>query len=186
VEQALIEFKSMYDQARTGGMFVRGGIQCAFGYLQPGDVQPDTVLEIARHHLALGVDALALADSSGLANPRQIREMLRSVMALAGDTPVMLHLHDTRGMGLANVLAALGCGVRHFDTAFGGLGGCPFIDGASGNIPTEDTVYMLHEMGIETGVDLSVVGRISRRFERLLGKDSLPGKLYPLVTSDVC
>ncbi len=74
-------------------------------------------------------------------------------------------------------------GVRHFDTAFGGLGGCPFIDGAAGNIATEDTVYMLHQMGIETGVDIAAVGRISRRFEQLLGKALLPGKLYPLVTS---
>jgi len=183
VAEALTEFKRMNELARAGSMFVRGGIQCAFGYLRPGDVQPDAVLEIARHHLSLGVDELALADSSGLANPRQIKEMLNAILALAGDTTVMLHLHDTRGMGLANVLAALSLGIRHFDTAFGGLGGCPFIDGAAGNIATEDTVYMLDQMGVETGVDIAAVGRISRRFERLLGKTSLPGKLYPLVTS---
>jgi hydroxymethylglutaryl-CoA lyase len=185
LEAALIEFGKMVGAARSAGMAVRGGIQCAFGYLRSGDVEPDIVMDIARHHLDLGIDELALADSSGLANPHQLTQMLESIIPLAGDTPVVLHLHDTRGMGLANVLAGMETGVRRFDTAFGGLGGCPFIDGAAGNIPTEDTLHMLHEMGIETGIDLSQVSRISRRFERLLGKGALPGKLYDLVTPSV-
>jgi hydroxymethylglutaryl-CoA lyase len=101
-------------------------------------------------------------------------------MPLTEGTPIILHLHDTRGMGLANVLAALDCGVRHFDTAFGGLGGCPFIDGATGNIATEDTVYMLEEMGIQTGINLSQLSRISRQFAEKLGQ-RLPGKVYELL-----
>jgi hydroxymethylglutaryl-CoA lyase len=180
LKEAMAEFKTMVQQSRAHGMVVRGGIQCVFGYLHPGDVAVDTVLDIARHHLALGVDELVLADSSGLANPLQITKILELVGPMAGKTPLVMHLHDTRGMGLANVLAALQCGVRYFDTAFGGLGGCPFIDGAAGNIPTEDTVHMLHEMGIKTGVDLPAVSRISQQFERKLGKRSLPGKLYSL------
>lgn len=179
VEEALAEFKSMYDQARYYGMTVRGGIQCAFGYQNADDVRPETVIAIARHHLDLGVDQLALADSSGFANPRTMTALLEQIMALAGNTPVVLHLHDTRGMGLVNVLAALRCGARVFDTAFGGLGGCPFIDGATGNIATEDTVYMLEEMGIQTGVDLRQMSSISRQFERKLGQ-TLPGKMYRL------
>ncbi len=180
VAEALEEFNQMYDLARAAGMVVRGGIQCAFGYLHEKDVHPDTVLELAQHHVKLGVDELALADSAGLANPRQISELLSDLLPLAGDIPIILHLHDTRGMGLANVLAALRAGVRRFDTAFGGLGGCPFITDATGNIATEDTVHMLHEMGIQTGVDLARLSRITQNIEALLGKGPLPGKLYRL------
>ncbi len=180
VADALTGFQEMVQQARAYGMSVRGGIQCAFGYQRPDDVSPETVLDIVRHHLDLGVDELALADSSGLANPRQVQALLAEIMPLAGDVPVILHLHDTRGMGLANVLAALQGGVRHFDTAFGGLGGCPFIDDATGNIATEDTAYMLHEMGIETGLDLAKLTAVSREYEERLGK-KLPGKLYTLL-----
>ena len=148
VAEALQEYDQMYAEARSYGMTVRGGIQCAFGYRQPDDVSADDVLQIARHFIEeLGVDELALADSS-------------------------------------NVLAALQAGVRHFDTAFGGLGGCPFIAGATGNIATEDTVFMLHEMGLETGIDLQRVARISRRFAGILQKDPLPGKLYQLLTPE--
>lgn len=180
IEEALAEFKEMVTKARSFNMTVRGGIQCAFGYQRPDDVLTDRVVEIAQNHLDLGVDELALADSSGFANPKDMTALLKVIMPLAGETPVILHLHDTRGMGLANVLAALGNGVRYFDTAFGGLGGCPFIDGATGNIATEDTVYMLEEMGIQTGVNLSRLSRISRRFAEKLGQ-RLPGKVYELM-----
>jgi hydroxymethylglutaryl-CoA lyase len=179
IKEALAEFKVMYKQARAYHMGVRGGIQCAFGYQHADDVRPQSVVDIARHHLELGVDELALADSSGFANPRDLANLLKKIVPLAGQTPVILHLHDTRGMGLANVLAALPAGVRHFDTAFGGLGGCPFIDGASGNIATEDTVYMLEAMGLKTGINLERIGQISRKFEQRLSRP-LPGKLYQL------
>ena len=180
IEEALAEFKEMAKQARTFGMVVRGGIQCAFGYQNADDVQTETVMAIARHHLDLGLDELALADSSGFANPRKLTSLLKSIVLLAEDTPVVLHLHDTRGLGLANVLAAIRCGIVAFDTAFGGLGGCPFIDGATGNIATEDTVYMLEEMGIQTGVNLSRLSQISREYEKKLGQ-TLPGKVYQLM-----
>jgi hydroxymethylglutaryl-CoA lyase len=179
-EEALDEFDAMYNHARQAGMVVRGGIQCVFGYQKADDVQPETVINIVRHHLDLGVDQLALADSSGLANPRAMSALLGQIMPLAGDTPIVLHLHDTRGMGLANVVAALRSGVRVFDTAFGGLGGCPFIDGATGNIATEDTVYMLEEMGIRTGINLDKLSRISRQFEEELGL-TLPSKMVRLL-----
>lgn len=184
VEESLMEFKRMYQVARQAGMTVRGGIQCAFGYMHAGDVEPGLAVRIARLFLDLGVDELTLADSSGVANPRQVGEMLDELRPLVGETPLVMHFHDTRGMGLANLLAALGRGVNRFDTAFGGLGGCPFIDGAAGNIATEDTVHMLHQMGLSTGVDLHQMGRISRRFETLLGKGALPGKVYGLAVED--
>jgi 3-isopropylmalate/(R)-2-methylmalate dehydratase large subunit len=175
---ALAEFDDMFGRARRYGMTVRAGIQCAFGYLTAQDVALGTVLDLADHYLQLGVDELALADSSGVADPKQLTALLARVQPLVGDTPLILHLHDTRGMGLANVLAALQMGVHHFDTAFGGLGGCPFIDGASGNIATEDTAHMLTQMGIETGIDLPRLAAISQRFAQRLGRTSLPGKLY--------
>lgn len=178
--EALAEFEEMVALARGYGMVVRAGIQCAFGYREARDVALDGVADIARRHLALGVDELALADSSGFANPKGMMEMLAAIRPLAGKTPLVLHLHDTRGMGLANVEAALRGGVRRFDTAFGGLGGCPFIDGATGNIATEDTAYMLESMGIETGIDLDTLSRLSRKVESLLG-GPLPGKMYRLL-----
>jgi hydroxymethylglutaryl-CoA lyase len=180
IAEALMEFREMYKLAREGGMLVRGGIQCAFGYQRADDVEKEDVIAIARHHLNLGVDELALADSAGFGNPREINSLIMRVKEIAGDTPLVLHLHDTRGMGLANVLSGANSGISHFDTAFGGLGGCPFIDGASGNIATEDTVYMLEEMGIETGVNLGKVSRISREYEEKLGR-ALPGKLHQLL-----
>lgn len=181
LKEALQEFDDMFALAREHGMHVRGGIQCAFGYQAPGDVAPQTVLDITEHYMGLGVDELALADSSGLANPRQMTALLQAVKGLTGDVPIILHLHDTRGMGLANVLAALQCGVGIFDTAVGGLGGCPFIEGATGNIASEDTAHMLAQMGIETGIDLSRLAAVARRLQARLGKEYLPGKLYALL-----
>jgi hydroxymethylglutaryl-CoA lyase len=182
VSEALDEYDSMYDRARSYNMEVRGGIQCAFGFQDADDVDPQTVVEIARHFLDdLGVDELALADSSGLANPIQLANLLQVIVPMAGEKPVILHLHDTRGMGLANVVEAMRVGVRCFDTSFGGLGGCPFIADATGNIATEDTAYMLHQMGIETGIDLPKVSLIAKKFERLLGIQSLPGKMHSML-----
>jgi hydroxymethylglutaryl-CoA lyase len=181
VVEALAEFGEMYHRARAYGMKVRGGIQCAFGYERSCDVSVAWVVEIATHYLRLGVDELTIADSAGLANPRQMTALLGELLPLSGTVPVVLHLHDTRGMGLANVLAALHMGIRHFDTAFGGLGGCPFIDGAAGNIATEDVVYMLHEMGIDTGIDVVQLAQVSRRMAAHLGKERLPSKLYSLL-----
>lgn len=178
LQEAVAHFAEMVALARSYGMRVRGGIQCAFGYYVD-DVTSDLVLELARQHLALGVGSLALADSTGMANPAQIRAMLAAVLPLAGDVPVVLHLHDTRGMGLANVLAAVEAGCTTFDTAFGGMGGCNFIEGAAGNVPTEDTVNMLHAMGYTTGVDVEQVAQVSRMLASLL-KRPLPGKLYQL------
>lgn len=177
---AQTHFQEMVARAREYGMTVRGGIQCAFGYYE-NDVTDDLVIELTRQHLALGLDELALADSTGMANPAQITRLLAKIIPMAEGKPVILHLHDTRGMGLANVVAALEAGCHHFDTAFGGLGGCNFIEKATGNIATEDTVYMLHGMGYQTGVDITKVAEVSKMMESLLGKQSLPGKMYQLL-----
>ncbi|WP_250630581.1 hydroxymethylglutaryl-CoA lyase [Rhodoflexus caldus] len=176
LEEAMTEFESMVRTAKAAGMRVRGGLQCAFGCRYEGEIPAQRVLDLSKRHLDLGIDEIALADSTGMGNPRQMEELMGQIVEMAGHVPVMLHLHDTEGKGLANVVAAMRVGVRHFDTAFGGLGGCPFIKGATGNIATEDTAYMLEEMDIRTGIDIAAIVAITREMEEILGK-KLPGKI---------
>ena len=179
LEEAIESFKGMVAKAHDLGLGVRAGIQCAFGYYEP-DVTQEIVLDIAEKHLALGIESLALADSTGMANPKQIKNMLEALKPIVGDVPVILHLHDTRGMGLANVIAAIDAGCTRFDTAFGGMGGCNFIPEALGNIATEDTVNMLEAIGYETGIDIKEVAQVSKMLQTIIGQQ-LPGKLYQLV-----
>ncbi|ABU59565.1 hydroxymethylglutaryl-CoA lyase [Roseiflexus castenholzii] len=176
--EALEQVAAMVTAARAHGLAVRAGVQCAFGCVYEGNIPLDRVVRMVDYVLSLGVDELALADSTGMANPRQVAHMLDTVLPRV-HVPVTLHLHDTRGMGLANVLMALQYGVTRFDTAFGGLGGCPFIAGAAGNIATEDTVYMLEQVGIATAIDWRKAAECSRIISACLARD-LPGKLYRL------
>jgi hydroxymethylglutaryl-CoA lyase len=180
LEESKLEFREMARLAASHGIAVRGGIQCAFGCRYEGNIDEDVVLDLVRHHLDCGVGELALADSTGMGHPAQVKGMMEKVMSLAGPTPVSLHLHNTENKGYANLFAALEAGVRQFDTAFGGLGGCPFIKGATGNIATEDTVHMLEQSGFPTGIDMQKVAEVSREMEGILGK-RLPGLLYGLV-----
>lgn len=180
--EALEQGLAMVRWAGGRGMAAQMGFQTVFGYAAPGDTPLEQVVEMARQFAELAVESLSLADSTGMANPVMIRERVRAVREVVGDTPLVLHLHDTRGLGLANVAAALECGVTRFDTSLGGLGGCPFIPGATGNIATEDTVYMLEQMGVATGIDLERVAALSRRMEAFLGR-TLPGKMHRLVGS---
>ena len=179
LEESRKEFREMVKQAYSQGVALRGGIQCAFGCRYEGKVEESLVLDLVRHHLDCGVGELALADSTGMGHPAQVKGMMEKVMSLAGPTPVSLHLHNTENKGYANLFAALEAGVRQFDTAFGGLGGCPFIKGATGNIATEDTVHMLEQSGFPTGIDMRKVAEVSREMESILGA-RLPGLLYGL------
>lgn len=181
LDEAMDEFENMVRTAKAAGMRVRGGLQCAFGCRYEGEIPAQRVLDLSKRHMDLGIDEIALADSTGMGDPRQIEELMGRIVEMAGSMPVMLHLHDTEGKGLANVVAAMRVGVRHFDTAFGGLGGCPFIKGATGNIATEDTAHMLAEMGIRTGVDIAAVVAITREMEEILNK-KLPGKIKNILS----
>ena len=180
VKEAAREAEAMVETAHEQGMAAQMGFQTVFGYEAPGDTSIERVVDLSRHFAALDVESISLADSTGLAHPRMIEERVRAVQAAIGDTPLVLHLHDTRGLGLANVYAALQCGVRRFDTSLAGMGGCPFIEGATGNIATEDTVYLLEQMGIDTGIDRTAVARASLRLESTLGTQ-FPGKGHRLV-----
>jgi hydroxymethylglutaryl-CoA lyase len=180
VEEGMRETEAMVRQAREHGMNVRAGVQVAFGCAFEGRVDDSKVISMSRRFLSMGIDELSLSDSAGLGNPQLIRRIVQEVLPLAGSVPVVLHLHDTRGQGLANLLSALQSGITTFDTSFGGLGGCPFIESARGNIATEDTANMLHEMGTQTGVDIRKVAKLSRKMEKYLGKE-LPAKMHHLV-----
>jgi hydroxymethylglutaryl-CoA lyase len=157
-EQALDEFRAVADQRNALAPSQRphlvGAIATAFGCTLEGAIDSAWVRDLAIRLAEAGADEIALADTVGYANPAQVRTLFSQVAADVGALPLSGHFHDTRGLGLANVVAAMEAGVRRFDASLGGLGGCPFAPGASGNIATEDLVFMLHEMGLSTGVDL--------------------------------
>ena len=173
----------MVETAHEADLQAQMGFQTVFGYREPGDTPLAQIVSIAERFAEMGVESISLADSTGMANPVMIQRRVRAVQEVIGNVPLVLHLHDTRGLGLANVCAAVQAGVTRFDVSLAGMGGCPFIDGATGNIATEDTVYLLEEMGVETGVDVQAVARASRRIEDLLGKE-FPGKMHELLTRE--
>jgi len=170
VADALKEAVRLIDRAHDAGIRVRAGVMNAFGCAYEGSVPVPRVMRLVRAFLKRGPAEICLADSSGLANPLQVEDVVARVRSETGQAELSLHLHNTRGLGPANVFSALCQGVSIFDTSLGGLGGCPFIPGARGNIATEDTVYLLHEMGLKTGVDLDGLVRAGLPLEDLLGK----------------
>jgi hydroxymethylglutaryl-CoA lyase len=184
VDEAMDNLKEMVDLARQESMEVRVGLQCVFGCAYEGPIPFERILTMAEELLSMKPDMISLADTTGMANPLHVKQLLFRLLPMIEETPLVLHLHDTRGAGLANLTAALECGVSWFDTALAGLGGCPFIPGATGNIATEDTVYLLHSMGVETGIDLTKVAECSHRLEDFLGRP-LPGKMYRLADEAV-
>ena len=179
VDKAVEEGEAMVRDAVEAGRQVQMNFQTVFGYREPGDTPLERVVELSEHFADLGVESISLADSTGMGNPVSVRKTVGAVREAIESTPLVLHLHDTRGLGLANVVAALECGVDRFDTSLAGMGGCPFIDGATGNIATEDTVYLLDQLGIESGVDRKQVAAASLRVESFLDKQ-FPGKLHRL------
>ena len=186
VAEALAEALRLIRKARHAGMNVRAGVMNAFGCAYEGKVPVGKVTELSKALFDTKPDEICLADTSGLGNPLQIKEVLNRVRPVTDDTPLALHLHNTRGLGLANVFSALEEGIFSFDTSLGGLGGCPFIEGATGNIATEDTVSMLHSMGVESGIDLSALIGVSLDFEKVLGRifPSLISHLYARLEAD--
>jgi hydroxymethylglutaryl-CoA lyase len=182
ISDAKLAFAAMMMQARANGIKVRGGIQCAFGCRYEGKISESLVLDLVKHHLDNGANEIALADSTGMANPIQIKNIAGKALALCKNIPLTLHLHNTENKGYANMVAAVETGVTHFDTAFGGLGGCPFIKNATGNIATEDSVHLLHEMGYSTGIDIAKVAYVSSNIQLTLGH-ALPGLLYQLIAN---
>jgi hydroxymethylglutaryl-CoA lyase len=153
-----------------------GGLSTAFGCTIEGDVPADKVVQLAEQMMAAGCDEVGLSDTTGYANPSQVKNLVKRVRAAVGEHALSgLHLHNTRGLGLANVLAGLEVGITTFDSSLGGLGGCPFAPGASGNIVTEDLVFMLEAMGLRTGIDLEKLLKVRDILRAALPQDELYG-----------
>lgn len=169
-------------RAVRSGMQVRAGIQCAFGCVYEGAVPEDRVVEMAARLAEYGANEINLADTTGMANPIQVRRLVARTQAAVSPLPLSIHLHDTRGLGLANMLAAYEAGVTLFDVAAGGLGGCPFVKGASGNVAAEDAVNLFEQIGVTTGIDLRALCRVVARYEEILGR-TLPGRMSRVIQS---
>lgn len=176
-KQALAQGKEMVKTAKEYKMEVIASIQCSFGCIYEGEIPVSQVVDAAKLFSDSGVSRLSLADTTGMANPKSVKSLVNIVKNEIKDIAVGLHLHDTRGLGLVNLMAGMESGITHFDTAFGGMGGCPFVKGAAGNIATEDTIYLLESMGISTGIEIKKVAECSRIISEFLGK-KLPGKLW--------
>src|SRR5437588_13008096 len=169
IEQSLSGLEPVLARAREAGLRCEGVISTSFGCPYEGHVPAGRVLDIAMHLRDSGAQEVAFGDTTGMANPRQVRELLASARTALGEqVELTAHFHNTRGQGLANVLAALEAGVRSFESSFGELGGCPVPPGSTGNIATEDLVSMLHEMGIDTGGDLPALIDCARRGAEVL------------------
>jgi len=179
-DQAVTRMKEMIRLARSQDMGVRAGIQCAFGCVYEGKIRRERILSLVRYYAANQVDAIALSDTTGMANPVSVKRLLQTLIPECGKIPIILHLHDTRGLGLANLMAALQCGVTQFDTAMAGMGGCPFVRGAAGNIATEDTIHLMDSMGISTGIDIVGVSKCSHHLEDYLTKQ-FSGRIHRLL-----
>ncbi len=163
IGDSLATFGNVIARAHANGMTVRASVSTAFGCPFEGDVPVASVVRVAKALLAAGADSLSIADTIGVATPNQVIEVTAALLeaGIALDT-FGLHFHDTRGTGVANVMAGLQMGVHEYDSSAGGLGGCPFAPGATGNVSTEDVLYLLHRMGIETGIDIDRVRDASR------------------------
>jgi hydroxymethylglutaryl-CoA lyase len=170
VEESLQGLERVVGRAREEGLRPEGVISVAFGCPYEGEVPPERVFGIAERLVAAGCEEIAFGDTTGMANPAQVREFFHAARERLPGPELTAHFHNTRGQGLANVLAALDAGVRSFESSFGELGGCPVPKGATGNIATEDLVSMLHEMGYETGIDLEALLQCAREVQRVLGR----------------
>lgn len=170
-EQSLADFALMIPLAKTVGIRMNGCISTAFGCPFEGAVPEDRVMKLAERYLLLGFDSLTFADTTGMANPTQVTRMMQEAVKRFPNVEITLHFHNTRGMGLANVVAGINAGVVHYDASIAGLGGCPFAPGATGNICTEDVVNMLHDMGYATGVDLDALLAVAVKIPGIVGHD---------------
>jgi hydroxymethylglutaryl-CoA lyase len=170
IEDSLAGLEATLATARKAGLRCEGVISTSFGCPYEGEVPPERVFGIAERLAAAGCAEIGFGDTTGMANPRQVHEFFAAARERLGGVELTAHFHNTRGQGLANVLAALEEGIDSFEASFGELGGCPVPPGSTGNVSSEDVVSMLHEMGIETGVDLPRLVEASRAAQEALGR----------------
>jgi hydroxymethylglutaryl-CoA lyase len=176
IAESIDKLRAVAQIATRAGVPVQCGISTSFGCPFEGDVPLDRLQTVVARLVDLGAGGIGLADTTGMANPRQVSAVLERLMPRFPGIEWTLHTHDTRAMAIPNILAALECGVTNLDASIGGLGGCPFAPGASGNVCTEDLVHCLHAMGVATGIDLDRLVEVSRRVEQIVGR-ALPGQI---------
>jgi hydroxymethylglutaryl-CoA lyase len=177
IADTLAAFEETVGPARKAGMRVRGYVSTVWGCPYEGDVDAAKAIGIAKKLLEMGCYQISLGDTIGVGTPRQTKQILEQALGEIPPEAIALHMHDTRGTALANVLVGLEMGIRDFDASVGGLGGCPYAPGAAGNVATEDLVYMLHGMGVGTGIDLERLVHAGKIAEEVVGRP-LPGKVH--------
>lgn len=175
IDAALADFVEYAPIAHKYGIALRGAVATAFGCPFEGDVRLADVLKIIETYLRHGATNITLGDTTGMATPPVVTRTVDAIRQRFPEAVIALHFHNTRGIGLANVMNGLELGVREYESSFGGLGGCPFAPGATGNICTEDLVYLLHECGWETGIDLESLAAVAREVQGVMGRE-LPGQ----------
>lgn len=184
-EEVVRGFSDCAEYATAHGMALSGAISTSFGCSLEGRIPLEQVLSVISCFREIGVNELSLSDTTGMANPRQVYEYCRQVQTQFSDVTWVLHFHNTRGMGLSNVMAGMLAGIDRYDACFAGLGGCPFAPGASGNIATEDVIHMCDEMGIHTGYDIDKVIAIGRAVQEIIGHDTSSSVLKAGKCSDI-
>ncbi len=172
INESLQRFKSVMEAARQHGISVRGYVSCVLGCPYEGDITPDQVLSVARELIDMGCREISLGDTIGIGTPGAVRTLIGKLSQEIPCDRLAVHFHDTYGQALANIYAALLEGVSVVDSSVAGLGGCPYATGASGNVATEDVLYMLNGLGIQTGVDLSRLIAAGQRICEVLGRDT--------------
>ena len=181
IKKSLSMFKDFIKERNIRGLKnkvqISAAIATSFGCSIQGDVEKKNVIKICEKLLEMGAEELNIADTVGYANPNQVKEIFKSLNKISKNIPLAAHFHDTRGMGLANVISAIDEGVKRFDASLGGLGGCPYAPGASGNIATEDCVYMIESMGFSTGIDLKKLLKLRKSLKEWMKNDILYGNL---------
>jgi hydroxymethylglutaryl-CoA lyase len=176
IAESMTKLRAVMDVAQKAGVPVHCGVSTSFGCPFEGDVPLAQLESVVARLVGMGARGIGLADTTGMANPRQVARTLEHLMPKFTRVEWTLHTHDTRAMAIPNILAAMELGVTNFDSSIGGLGGCPFAPGASGNVCTEDLVHCLHAMGVETGIDLDRLIAVSRRVQEIVGR-ALPGQI---------
>ena len=176
VDESLLDVERVVEVASAAGIPVEGTISSAFGDAYAGEVPPRRVVEVSRRLSELGIESISYGDTTGMATPRGVHEVVDGLRDALPTITLNMHFHDTRGTALANVVTALGLGVDYFDSSVGGMGGSPFAAGATGNVATEDLVHMVEDMGIDTGIDLDVLLEAARVAQGFI-QGELPSKV---------
>jgi hydroxymethylglutaryl-CoA lyase len=175
--ESLDDIAALIDLLHNAGASAEVIISTSFGCPFEGDVDPGRIAGIVDRVVADGADRVAFGDTTGMGTPRRVREVIDPVRESHPDLPLLLHFHNTRGTALANLLTALELGITEFDASVGGLGGCPYAPGATGNVATEEVVHMLHDMGIDTGIDLKALIEVARLAQEIVGRELPSGVL---------